>query len=292
MRNIWLLFLSIICACCTESVTYLDDDYPDIVPKKYAVGIINIDGRFQQNLTMSPDGKEQLFTVTDSELWRYETIMRVRTQHDEVRIDTPRFVTGFEFENEWFIGEAMIASDNRDLYFIADYPPDLWNTKRTDNGSWSKPVKLDSLSTEKDDWYPTLSKDNTLYFTNGTLYKSTRDNGNYLPKTKVEAPFNQEDIRDVCISPDESYMIFTSSDSLGYGQSDLYISFIDGSGNWSEAQNLGSEINTNHLEFAPYISPDEKFLFFSRRDTWQNAGFSSIYWVSLSVIDEFRNHQD
>ncbi len=286
-----LLILSLLFgSSCSERSIYLDTDYPELIPKKYAVGIINIDGRFQQNLTMSPDGKEYLFTTTDSELWRYESILRVIYDGNETVVDTPQFVLDFNYENQWFIGEPMISPDNEHLFFIADYPPDIWTSRRADNRDWTNPIKLDSVSTEIDDWYPTFSKNNNLYFTNGTVYKSEQENGTYLSKTKLDSPINQADTRDACISPNEDYIIFTSSGNLGYGQSDLFVSFKQANGEWSEAQPLGDQINTEHREFAPYISPDEKFLFFSRRDKWQNAEFSDIYWVSLEVIEPFRNN--
>ena len=78
-----------------RKINYLDNNFPDLIPKKYAIGTINIEGRFQQNLTMSPDGKEHLFTVTNSKLWRYESILRTRNKGNEILIDTPQFVTNF-----------------------------------------------------------------------------------------------------------------------------------------------------------------------------------------------------
>ena len=274
---------------CKDKVVYLDNSYPDLTPKLYAVGIINTEGRFQQNLTMSPDGKEHLFTVTDSELWIYESILRVRNNGVKIVVDTPSFVTNFKYKSQQFIGEPMISPDNQNLFFIADYPPNIWRAKRMGNEDWSQLTEMTELSTQKDDWYVTISQNDNLYFTNGTVYKSTLKNGNYESKTKLESHFNQKDTRDPCISPDEDYMIFTADDSLSTNQSDLFISFNDGNGNWSKPQSLGNKINTEHREFAPYISPDEKYLFFSRRDKWQNAEFSNIYWVSLKIIDKFRN---
>lgn len=275
----------LIFGACSQKVTYLDSDYPNLEPKKYAKGIINVEGRFQQNLTMSPDGKEHLLTITDSEEWRYQNILRVRNLGNEIVTDTPSIITDFEFSNVPFIGEPMISPDNQSLFFIADYPPDLWRSKRQADGEWSVPYKMSEVSTDKDDWYPTLSKNNTLYFTNGTVYQSTPKNSKYVVREEIQSEFNTQDARDACISPNEDYIIFTAIDSLGYGKSDLYISFKNEKGIWSKSINLGNSINTEHREFAPYISPDEQFLFFSRRDTWQNAKFSNIYWVSLKVID-------
>ena len=287
-----LLFLIAITTACVDKVAYLDDDYPGLIPQKYAVGIVNVDGRHQQNMTMSPDGKEQLFTVTGSELWRYETILRVKNKNSDIVIDTPQFVIDFKYNNEWFIGEPMVSPDDQYLYFVADFPPDIWSAKRTATGDWSKPNRLAELSTEKGDWYVTLSRNNNLYFTNDTIYQSTGQNGIYISRNKLGGHFNQRVTLDPCISPNEDYMIFTAEDTLNDKQTDLFISFHDGKGNWSAPQNLGKDINTEYREFAPYISPDEEFLSFSRRDQWQNAEFSNIYWVSLKIIDQFRNPSD
>jgi hypothetical protein len=302
--SIPILGLILISSSCVNKVHYLDDDYPDLIPKKYAEGIINVEGRYQQNLTMSPDGKEHLITQTDSALWRYERILRVRNiGAGEIVTDTPQFVKDFKYQNVWFIGEPMISPDNKELYFVADFPPDYWRSSRTSTGDWSNPVKMDSISTPGRDWFISVSKNNTLYFThtsvpnpaepslevNGTIFKSSFVNGEHNSGIKVEGLFNQEDAGDPVISPDEDYMVFGSTRGGGYGKGDIYVAFKNKDGNWSKAYNLGNEINTVNWESGPYISPDEKFLFFSRRDSsGVNARFSDIYWVSMKVLDDIK----
>ncbi len=64
---------------------------------------------------MSPDGREQLFTITDSALWRYESMLRIRNLQHEMLIDTPPFVLDFEYKNQWFIGEPVISPDDQNL---------------------------------------------------------------------------------------------------------------------------------------------------------------------------------
>ena len=283
LRNITLFLSILICFGCVKKTIYLDSDYPKKTPKIYAKGIINLDGRLQQNLTISNQGKEHYFTITNSEEWRYETILRVKNQGN-IQIDTPNFVKNFKFTNEKFIGEPMIVPNNQELFFVADFPAKIWSTQRLRTGIWDKPKPVKNISTTKSDWYPSLSKSLNLYFTNGTLYSAKRIKDNYSTFEKVKATFNKQDIRDICISPNEDYVIYTAEDSLGFGKSDLYISFHRNDGTWSEGENLGDRINTEYREFAPYISPDEQFLFFSRRDQWQNAKFSNIYWVSLTEI--------
>lgn len=285
----WLLialFLSTI--SCKEKVHYLDNDYPDLSPKKYAEGIVNIEGRYLQNITMSPDGKEVLLGQTDSIMWRYERILRLKSDPEGVKLDTPEFVTSFKYERFWMIGEPIISRDNQYLYFVADYPPDYWYSKRADNGDWLPPIKMDSLSTEEGDWYMSDSKSKTLYFTNGRIQRSRPVNGQYLSKEKVEGEFNEEDAGDPSISPNEDYMVFASTRDGGFGEGDIYVCFKDDNGKWSKAYNLGEGVNTEFWESAPYISPDEKYLFFSRRIGQQNAESQEIYWVSMERVKQIK----
>jgi len=83
------------------------------------------------------------------------------------------------------------------------------------------------------------------------------------------------------IAPDESYIIYDGEKESGFGENDLYISFkVNGS--WSEANNLGPEINTKQTEMCPSVSPDGKYLFFHRGD--DETG--SIYWIDFRPIKE------
>ncbi len=269
-----------------EPVTYLDRDYPGSIPELYAEGIINVAGRLQQNLTMTTDGKEHYITQTDKALWRYERLLRLKTMgNGDVVLDTPQFVREFEYKNEWFIGEPMVSPDDQSLFFVADYPPDLWRSKRTANGDWSSPEKLD-LSTPEADWYVTFASGD-LYFTNGTMYQGKREEGAYKNLQKVNGVFNDSDVRDPVMAPNGDYVIFSRLPDDSTAKADLYITFAEGT-EWSAPVRLDDTINTEAFEFAPYISPDGRFLFFSRRDQWEQATFSNVYWVSLEIIEAYR----
>jgi tetratricopeptide (TPR) repeat protein len=66
------------------------------------------------------------------------------------------------------------------------------------------------------------------------------------------------------ISQDGNWLIFTGCNyPEGFGSCDLYISYKTKNGGWSEAENLGSTINTSAWESAPSLSPDKKDLYFS-----------------------------
>ncbi len=281
-QNISVLIVIVLIAVgCGTAVDYIDQDLPGEEPKQFAKGIINARGRFQQNLTMSPSGDEYYITQTDAREWRYLRILRVRWIDGTHVLDTPQFVRDFSFKNEWFIGEPMLSPTSDRLFFVADYPPDLYVVERKEGGAWSPPMHL-PFSTNVPDWYPTFSG-GTLLFTNGSIYKSVPEDGSYGMKERLRVPFNDFDVRDPVMAEDESFIIFTRKVSEPSGQTDLFVSFQT-EGQWTSPEPLSSEINTEAFEFAPYLSPDQRFLFFSRRDSWQNASYSNIYWVDLTVV--------
>ncbi len=77
------------------------------------------------------------------------------------------------------------------------------------------------------------------------------------------------------ISQDGKYLIFASDRDGGSGETDLYISFRDVSGNWGTAKNLGNTINTAKREIAPFIAPDGT-LFYSSDGFMENSGLDII----------------
>lgn len=86
------------------------------------------------------------------------------------------------------------------------------------------------------------------------------------------------------MAPDKSYILFDLCKSDGVVNSDLYISFRKPDGGWSEAKNLGETINSEFSEWMPYVTPDGKYLFFSRTV----KGETDLYWVSADAIKDLR----
>ena len=94
---------------------------------------------------------------------------------------------------------------------------------------------------------------------------------------------------DFFVSRDESFMIVTNRPDLG-------ISFRNDDGRWTNPVSLGPEINFGLASWGPWVTEDNKYLFFS---TGTKADYSdvSIYWVRIDgVIDSLKqsiqmNHQ-
>jgi len=94
----------------------------------------------------------------------------------------------------------------------------------------------------------------------------------------------------------------------GYEDSDLYISFRKNDGSWTQTKNMGDKINSNEIEYCPYVSPDGKYLFFTSYRRPERAfpkglvsyediikmynspqnGFGDIYWVDAKIIEELK----
>ena len=92
-----------------------------------------------------------------------------------------------------------------------------------------------------------------------------------------------------CVVGDGS-LYFSSRRPGGFGEGDLYVSFRDGDGGWSEPVNLGEPINSEHVDFCPMVTPDGRYLFLSRRwgATWDDTTRCEIYWVDARVLERFR----
>jgi Tol biopolymer transport system component len=112
----------------------------------------------------------------------------------------------------------------------------------------------------------------------GGAYTTVESLGNRVRTTSGESePF---------VSPDESYLIFISQTRPGgIGGWDLWITFREKDGSWTEPSNLGPDVNTADDEYGPRVTPDGQYLFFTRE---RRGRTMDIYWVSARVIDRLR----
>ena len=90
------------------------------------------------------------------------------------------------------------------------------------------------------------------------------------------------------VAADESYLLWDAVKEEGFGSSDIYISFKQKDGSWGNAINLGDKINTKAWEASASVTPDGKYLFFSRNMGSDNYENVDIFWVSTQVIESLR----
>jgi dipeptidyl aminopeptidase/acylaminoacyl peptidase len=108
------------------------------------------------------------------------------------------------------------------------------------------------------------------------------------------------------VAPDESFLLFKSSQPGGYGNTGLYVSFRQKDNSWGESIKLGPKVNSPENELEPRLSPDGKYLFFTsfrKHDPSVFKGksykelmalyesplnrYGTLYWVDAIILEEF-----
>ncbi len=273
---------------------YLGQLPPGSIPEKFAPGVVSTDHQEHSSPTFSPDGTEIYWS-----LWRRpdeglpQVIVFVRQEGK--RWSKPQTAS---FSGTYSDGGPVLSQDGQRLYFYSKRPSpragkiannDIWSVQRTPGG-WSTPQNIGSpVNTKRLEAAPSVTMDGTLYFVGyhqGVagemgIHRSKCVDGQYMKPEALDVIINSQ-YHDWTpyIAPDESYLVFSSTRPGGYGAFDLYIAFRKTDGGWTEAQNMGSEINTEASERFPGVSPDGKYLFFTRD--------SDIYWVDSMVIEQLR----
>lgn len=88
-----------------------------------------------------------------------------------------------------------------------------------------------------------------------------------------------------CLNGDGSRLYFISERAGGKGMSDIWKCEKVGSKDWSKPVNLGEVINTKGQETTVYVTPDEKYLFFSSTGHEGMGGYD--IYVSANVSGQW-----
>jgi len=157
------------------------------------------------------------------------------------------------------------------LYFLSDrdraksdfLPYYSGNTKS--GFSFAKLLRNDLLNEYKITSTPVFlsnSDDKTISLLFSGIKKKSKTNSDVflLNKGKTEnllSSFNTTEYESQpVISPDGSFIIFVADYPDAIGETDLYITFKDESGNWLKAVNMGTEINSKYQEITPFVAND------------------------------------
>ncbi len=269
---------------------------PGATPQVFARGIVSSPFQEHGAPAFSPDGNTVFWTTNrrpgpDNDKW-LDTYLTMRRENG--RWSAP-WVPAF--------GAMLVFSpDGRRAFFSR--PPrrgaqdDIWVAERqADN--WSDPKCLNFVARYPEMRFaamPTVARSGALYFVSRApgvqseigIYRAALVNGEYgkpelLPPSINRPPFlNWTPF----IAPDESYLLFSSNRTGSLDKwGDLYISRRSVDGTWSEPVSLGEPVNSKLQERIPAVSPDGKYLFFTR-DT---PGYDEdVYWVTTASIPALR----
>jgi Tol biopolymer transport system component len=273
---------------------------------------------YERDIAISPDGDE-IFYTTMIPLSNFQTLVHIKKVNG--RWTMPEIVS---FSGKYSDLEPAFSIDGKKLFFCSNRPVegdkikdfDIWCVDKT-NGKWGEPKNLGSpVNSAADEFYPSVASNGNLYFTaqykggvgREDIYVSKWENGSYQPASPLDTMVNSAVFEfNAYISPDEKFIIFSSQgrkDEKGRG--DLYISVKNEHNGWKLAKNL-SILNSDRLDYCPFVSFDKKILFFTSEshelkkafatpinyDDIKNIvrqtknGTGNIYWIDFNSLKEF-----
>ncbi len=131
---------------------------------------------------------------------------------------------------------CAISNDSKSLYLINEYLPD---------SSMKQGISYSTLS--KKGWgFPQAMKIRNYY--------------NYIDGTLDVSPWSE-----FTVSGDGKVLLMPLKRRDSVGSRDIYVSFWEGNGQWSEPKHTGNVVNTAENEMAPFLASDNKTMYYSTK---------------------------
>ena len=244
-----------------------------------------------RDFAMNTDKDEIYFTV-ESYKKGYSTIAVMKKNNGSW--SEPKTTS---FSGQYKDLEPFLSPDGLTLYFASNRKSnnstevkkdiDIWYvTRKHINDSWTKPINIGApINTSANEYYPSVTKKGDLFFTaqykdskgKEDIYVSRLVNGKYTKPVSLGKAINSEKYEfNAYISPDEDFIIFTSYGRKdGFGGGDLYISKKDSKGKWLPSKNLGENINSNKIDFCPFVDLKSNTLYFTSEKNNIKTSFKS-----------------
>jgi hypothetical protein len=207
------------------------------------------------------------------------------------------------FNNRKSDDTISLLPDKNTLLFSSSQSPEgpgkskkgynLWIVKSISSGLSNPRIFDTPLNSDYNDIFPSITDDGTIYFfsnrdvpfTNEDIYRTKLVNGKYTEVERLGSPINTEnDEIDPFIASDESYLIYCSDKLAGFGGYDLYITFRNPKGFWSEPINMGEGINSSGFDWIPFVTSDGQYFFFNS----DRSGHADVYWVDAKIIEQLK----
>jgi Tol biopolymer transport system component len=273
----------------SSSIVYPDDKLPGNTPQKFAYQLISTDAH-EFSCSFTPDGKEFYFTRMDADK-RKNQIMFIK--YADGKWTRPAVV---DFIDGRMAFEPRVSADGNKLFFTWEKalpeqqgpPMNIWYVERGDNG-WSDPRNPGAVFNPMKTMYISTTSSGRIYTSdvsggpgNEAVAMIDFKNGQYQEMERLPQPINtgKQDMYPY-ITPDESILLFTSRRERQDRNTDIFVSFRNEDGSWSEP----SKVELGMPAGLPLISPDGRFLFFTAGE----RGKSDIYWVDASIVYEMKN---
>lgn len=253
-------------------------------------------------LTISPDSKTALWVQSNG---RRDTLLIMESHKLQGKWTAPKPASFSTTNAQWKDIDPMFSPDGKLVLFQSTRPVpgkpgregfDIWAVRREKKG-WGQPYHLgNKINSDASESYASITRNGTIYFMKenedkvgkSDIYRSELKNGEYQDPVNIGLPVNtSERESNPFISPEEDYLLYFSTDSSGFGEVDLYISFRK-DGKWTSPKNLGQPINSALAEFCPFLHKKEKRLYFSRQQKLPDRMLENLYYIAFD-IEKYRD---
>ena len=264
----------------------------------FAPGVVNTEN-LEVNTVFNNDFTEMFFTRRIA-----KSFIIHHSEYKNGKWQKPQPIFMFKDKSRKSVAiDPTITKDGKKMYFLGinpnDYakksPPDIYVSNNI-NGKWQTAKKLPAhVSTEKyAESYPIVVNDGSLYFSSnrpGGFGKRDLYRAQYLGDDKFSEPVNvgapindRNSSRSTYITPDEKYLIATKSN----GEKGFSISKKEND-KWQPLKDLSinKKINLRWDYFCPYITPNGKYFFFTRKigytrkHKWDSVKNSEVQFIKL-----------
>ncbi len=273
---------------------YLGQKPPKDTAVVFAPGIVSTDAS-ELNAVFSPDGTELIFTRPLKGI-RYRMMYMHSIDGKWTRPVEAPFAEGLNAVDPSYSPDGSTVFWCGTTAENVGEDMDIWYSERTGNG-WTKAARAEPLiNSEAEEVYPILTRSNTFYFISSReggfgdkdVYSARYAGGRFSDVKNLGESINTEALdSDTFVAPDESFMVISSLRKGGRGSGDLWVSFREKDGGWTNAVNIGPRVNTADMELTPMVSPDGKYLFFTRCGETIN-GRCDLFWIRTGFLEDLR----
>ncbi len=205
----------------------------------------------------------------------------------------------------------LIAHDGQSLFVTrkghpknigADKRDDAWVAHKQPDGSWGalQPVGAPLNNGNHNQVISVSPDNNTLllgntYFPNGTakgkgvsISHRQADGSWEVPKdVLIDNFYTHNPIHSIHLAASEQLLLLSLERNDSRGHLDLYVSFLQPNGHFSQPKNLGPTINTPYIDGTPFLAADGKTLYFSSAG---HGGYGSTdIFVSRRLDESWEN---
>lgn len=205
----------------------------------------------------------------------------------------------------------LIAHDGQSLYVTRKGHPDnkgldkrddAWVSYKQKDGSWSVLEHLEApINNNNHNQVISVSPDNNTLLLGNTYNKSgtskgkgvsishRKEDGTWeVPKDLIiDNYYNQNPIHSIHLAANKQLLLLSIERNDSYGHLDLYVSFLQANGHFTQPKNLGTTINTTYEDGTPFLAADGKTLYFASSG---HGGYGSMdIFVSKRLDDTWKN---